>query len=130
MALLLLARDYLVWHYSVAYVDMLHIWWNYLWFVDHLFSVPDVLRSWISPFRRLKEDNVNILKDPETFFGNLFVNIIMRMVGFVIRTALILIALIAFIAVFAAGAVFIVFWSALPVIIVHLLISGLGSFAP
>lgn len=121
MVLLSLARDYLVWHYSVAYVDMFYIWRNYFWFIGHLFSVKDVVRSWISPFKRLKEDGVSIVRDPATFFGNMFVNMIMRLVGFVIRTALIAIALLCFLMLAVVGAWFVLFWTALPVVLVFLL---------
>lgn len=127
MALLTVARDYVVWHYSVAYIDMLHIWWNYLWFINHLFSVHDVARSWISPFRRLQEEKVGILKDAQGFFANLFINVIMRMVGFVIRTALMLIALFCFAAVVAVGLWFILFWTVLPFLIILFITSGFTS---
>ena len=126
MAFLSLARDYLIWNYSVAYVDMLHVWWNYIWFINHLFSVKDVAKSWISPFKRLSESRANIIKDPEAFFGNLFVNIIMRIVGFTIRTALMLIAVLCFTFIVVVGLWFILFWTALPLLLVHFIISGFG----
>lgn len=118
-------RDYFLWHYSTAYLDALHVWWNYLWFVNHLFSVPDVLRSFFAPFKRLEEAPVNFIKDPGTFFANLFVNLMMRIVGIVLRAAIIMFALLLFLITLVAGAAFLVFWTALPVLVVHFLISGL-----
>lgn len=117
-------RDYFVWHYSNALVDMFHIWWNYLWFINHLFAVPDVFMTWFSPWKRLQEKKVNILTSPQDFFANIFVNIIMRIVGFVVRTALLCIALFSFSAIFVIGFLLIILWVILPLIIAHFLISG------
>lgn len=125
MSILKVFRDYLIWHYSAAYLDILYIWRNYLWFVNHIFSVPDVLKSWISPFKRLQEDKVNILKNPEDFFANLFVNIIMRIVGTIIRTALLVIALLFFAVVFALGVSLFLLWTILPVLVGYLFINGI-----
>lgn len=128
MPILAVARDYLVWHYSTAYVDLVHIWWNYLWFVNHLFSVPEVIMSWIAPFKRMEEAKVNILKSPTDFFGNLLVNLIMRIVGFVLRTSIISIALCGFAFVLAFGLCIIALWTVLPLLVVHFFITGFGSF--
>lgn len=118
-------RDYLIWHFTVAYLDIVYIWWNYLWFVNHIFSVPDVLKSWMSPFKRLQEEKVNIIKSPEDFFANLFVNIMMRIVGIVIRTALLFVALCFFTAVFMFGIVFAVIWTILPILLIYFFINGI-----
>ena len=128
MNIVSVAKNYLVWHYSMAYVDMVRIWWNYLWFVNHLFSVPDVMMSWISPFKRLQEDKVNFLMHPEEFFSGLFINIMMRIVGFFLRTAIIFMALIAFLIVIIGGVMFVLLWTGLPVIVASLFIHGLQAF--
>ena len=130
MPLFRVFRDYLIWHYSAAYSDIIHIWWNYLWFVNHIFSFPAVVGSWIAPFKRLQEEKVNILKDPEDFFANLFVNIIMRIVGFIIRSAVIFIASCFFVFVFVFGAIFFVVWTVLPILVVYFFISGVQFFLP
>ncbi len=128
MLILVLARDYVLWHYSTAYVDLVYIWWNYLWFVNHLFSFPDVVRSWFAPFKRLQENKVNILLRPSDFFANMVVNIIMRIVGAIIRTALIAIAIVSFSIVLLFGVMFIGFWTILPILVGHFFITGVQSF--
>ena len=128
MPILAVARDYLVWHYSTAYVDLAYIWWNYLWFVNHLFSVPEVIMSWIAPFKRLEEEKVNILKSPSDFFGNMFVNIIMRVVGTIIRTAIIGIALLGFLFVLFFGLALFMLWTILPLLVLHLFFTGCTVF--
>lgn len=119
------AKNYLVWHYSTAYTDLLRIWWNYIWFVNHLFSVPDVLRSLFAPFKRLQEDKVNILLKPEDFFANIFVNLIMRMVGVMLRSAILTMALLGFLFVLALGAFFLAFWTVLPILLVDFFMNGI-----
>lgn len=125
MAPLTILRDYLTWHYSTAYIDTIYIWWNYLWFVNHLFSVPDVLRSFFAPFKRLEEEPVNIIRDPGQFFSNLFVNFMMRIVGMVLRAALLVIAFLLFFATFLAGLSFLLLWTVLPVLVVYFFVTGI-----
>ncbi len=125
MGIFSVAKDYLVWHYSTAYIDLLRVWWNYLWFVNHLFSVPDVLMTWFAPFKRLQEERANILLHPEDFFGALFVNLMMRLVGFLVRTALLSIALLAFLIVLFAGFFFLALWTVLPILLALLLRASL-----
>ena len=127
MPLLSITKNYLVWHYSTAYNDIVHIWWNYIWFVNHLFSVPDVLKSLFAPFKRLQEKKSSILNHPEEFFSNLLVNLIMRVVGFCLRIVIIFMALLGFIVVITAGLLFLSLWSILPVLIVVLFVNGLKS---
>ena len=126
MPMFTLARDYMVWHYSRAYVDIVHIWWNYLWFVNHLFSVPDVVMSWFAPFKRLQEDKINFMKSPSDFFANIFVNLILRFVGVLIRTALLSIALFFFALVFLLGLAFLLLWTVLPLLVVNFFITSIN----
>ena len=128
MPILALARDYLVWHYSRAYVDLVHIWWNYLWFVNHLFAVPDVAKSWFAPFKRLEESKKNILLNPSDFFASMTVNALMRIVGAVIRTALLVIALLFFVFIALFGLLFLLFWTILPILVGHFFLIGVRSF--
>ncbi len=127
MGILSVVKNYLVWHYSTAYYDLIRIWWNYIWFVNHLFSVPDVLRSWFAPFKRLQEDKVSLLTNTEAYFSNILVNLIMRVVGFMLRTALLAMALVSFIFVISLGLFMLVLWAALPVLIVDFVINGIGQ---
>ena len=127
MNLLSITKNYLVWHYSTAYNDIVHIWWNYIWFVNHLFSVPDVIKSLFAPFKRLQEEKSSILIHPEEFFSNLLVNLIMRMVGFFLRTVIIFMALLGFTMVIIGGLLLLSLWTILPVLIVVLVINGLKT---
>ncbi|OGZ05334.1 MAG: hypothetical protein A3C93_04805 [Candidatus Lloydbacteria bacterium RIFCSPHIGHO2_02_FULL_54_17] len=128
MQIIALARDYLLWHYSAAYLDIIYIARNFLWFFNHFFALLDILKSLFSPFKRLKEEPVNIIRRPGEFFGNLFVNLIMRIVGFVLRTMLIMVALSVFVAVVVFLIAFLFLWTALPALVVYIFISGITYF--
>ncbi len=127
MQIIALARDYLLWHYSAAYLDIIYIARNFLWFFNHFFSIFDILRSLFSPFKRLKEDHVSFIKRPGEFFANLFVNLIMRVVGFVLRTMIIAVALASFVVVILVALGFLLFWTVLPALVVSLFVSGVIS---
>ena len=125
MNYLSIAKNYLVWHYSMALSDILHIWLNYLWFVNHLFSVPDVIKSLFAPFKRLQEDKVNVMLHPEQYFSNMVVNLIMRIVGTLLRTLIISIALCAFLIVLIGGILFFSLWLVLPALVSIFVVNGI-----
>ena len=83
--------------------------------------------SLFSPFKRLQEERSSILMHPEEFFSSLVVNTIMRLVGFFLRSAIIIMALLGFIAVLIAGMMFIALWTVLPVLVVMFFINGVQS---
>lgn len=126
MGYLSLARDYAAWHYTIALRDMGRIWLNYLWFVNHLFSVREVIGTLFAPWKRLQEKPVNPLKDFEGFLGNVFINIMMRLVGLVVRLALIIIALIGFFLVTAVGLVLFPLWIFMPFLLAHAFVTAIG----
>ncbi len=125
MNILSVMKNYSVWHYSTAYVDFVHIWWNYFWFINHLFSVPDVFLSLFAPFKRLQEAKPNLLLHPEEFFSSLIVNLIMRIVGFFLRAIILMIALLCFLTVLIGGLLFVITWTILPILVVEFFLSGI-----
>jgi hypothetical protein len=126
MNLLTIGKNYLVWHYSTAISDIVHIWLNYLWFINHLFSVPDVAKSLFAPFKRLQEEKANFLLHPEEYFSNILINLIMRIVGFMLRGALLAMALLSFLTVVSGGILFFAIWLALPVLVPTFLVNGIS----
>lgn len=130
MLIIALVRDYLLWHYGAAYADIVGICRNYLWAVHHVFSLADVLKSLFAPFKRLKEEPVNLIRDPSGFFVNLTVNLIMRIVGFVVRVVFIVLALLAFLAVILFGVVFLLLWTVLPALVIYIFMNGLVLLFP
>lgn len=118
-------RNYISWHYSVAYVDQLYIVKNYFWFLGRFFSVSEVLKSLFAPWKRLHEEKGNLIHSPGQFFGALIVNTIMRIVGFLIRTIFLAVALILTIFCACVYAVVTVCWTVLPFLVIYFFIKGI-----
>jgi hypothetical protein len=118
-----LAFRYVLWHYSRGIVDLLRVWSNFLWFFYHFFSIPLLLRTLFSPFQRLDESYKKGL-DLEAFFTTLGVNIIMRIIGAMIRLFMIALGVLALLTTLAIGAFFFVAWILSPLVVAALFSAG------
>lgn len=127
MKSLAVLRNYIAWHYTTGIIDLLHIWWNYVWFIGHLFSVKDVILTFFTPFRRLSEKGPNPLADLAAFAEAFTVTLMMRIVGMVLRTALLLVALIAFVLVMVVFSTTFFFWLFAPFLLAHMVVAGIGQ---
>lgn len=117
-------KDYIFWHYTVAYVDQIYILKNYVWFLKRFFSIREVVKSLFSPWKRIQDDKGSLLRDPGNFFASLIVNTIMRIVGFFARMILLLIALICFLVLLVIALIVMVLWALIPLIVVFLFGKG------
>ncbi len=116
---------YFVWHYTTALRDFERVSDNLLWFVFHFFSVDALLKSLFSPWKRLSKDES--VRHP-TFFSNLIINILMRFVGFGIRTITIMIGLVTFIVGTFLFIVVFLGWLFLPFLVVVSFLYGISFF--
>lgn len=116
---------YARWHYLQAPKDVFGVWMNFLWFVLHFFSIPILLRTLISPFQRLSEQYEGGL-DPARIAETIIVNILMRLVGFLIRSAIILLGIAFFLVVLSLGAIAMVLWFFVPIILPGLAALGVA----
>lgn len=112
MPKVLIIPQYFKWHYQEALKNIFELWKDFSWFVLRFFSINKLLRTLISPFKRLKEnpDGPGL----QSFFESLIVNTIMRVVGFLLRSTIIIIGLLTYICVTVFSIVFLVFWFVLP----------------
>ena len=124
MSLALLPLHYLYWHYVLAWRDGFRIYRDLLWFVGHFFSIPTLIRTWLSPWRRLGETYEGGL-DPAAWFSALLVNLLMRVVGALARTVLILVGLLTWLVTALVGVVMVAVWLVLPFIPLILLVMAL-----
>lgn len=108
---------YFLWHYILSWKDAWGVYTNFLWFVWNYFSIPLLLRTLFSPWRRLQEMESG-------FLSNLFITTIMRFVGAGVRVCTIALGLVAFCATGFAGVVAVVLWILAPWI--ALLLIGFG----
>lgn len=114
--------SYLRWHYTVAFFDLYYISKNYLWSVGHIFSITSLLRTLFVPWRRLGSHTTTFFHNPAEFLGDLLVNVIMRLFGFVVRVFLILLALLAGLIVVLLSLLVAIFWAVLPMVVLSLMI--------
>jgi hypothetical protein len=115
--------DYFRWHYGRAFGELFHVWLNFLWFVIHFFSLPQLGRSLFSPWKRMTEERKKGF-DFESIAAYIVINLLSRVVGFIMRGSVILVGLIALTVVIFGGFITMLFWVAAPVVIVVCL--GLG----
>lgn len=89
MLFISIAHHYLLWHYTTAFKEIRHVWKNFMWFVIHFFSLPQLLRSLFSPWKRITEERGQTLSF-EDLAGFIIINLISRIIGILIRTCIIL----------------------------------------
>lgn len=118
----LIAR-YLFWHYGTGVALFFRLWGTSFWFMNRLFSVPLLLSTLFSPWRRMSEDRKG--RGLEGFFSALIINTIMRLVGLVFRLCLLLAFVVSICVVLVLGAAAFVLWLLFPFAIVIAFISGI-----
>ena len=109
------------WYYGEAVKDVLTGWRNYIIFSLNYFSIPLLLRTLFSPWRR------DITKKPrgldfQKLFEYIAFNSISRGLGFLVRFFTIIAGIIFSLVVVISGFVFFVIWLILPFAIAGLLI--------
>ncbi len=122
-ALRFLSR-YLKWHYTDAFVDLHHIARNYLWGIGHVFSVHLLFRTLFVPWHRLGSHTTTFFKDPFDYLGDVLVNLTMRLLGFFVRSILLILAGISTVFITAAFLAIAILWGVLPLLVLSLLIRG------
>ena len=123
MPFIYLIPFYAKWHYTEGFKDLFHNWKNLIFFVLHFFSLEILFRTWFAPFGRLNEEYRKGL-DPEAVFETLVANILMRMVGFVLRAIVIIIGIFVLLLTTIFGPVALILWAFAPFIILFLFIGG------
>lgn len=113
---------YFSWHYKNAYSHIYGIWLNMIRFALEFFSVGLLLKTLFSPFERLNEEYKSGL---EAKAETAFVNLMMRIVGLLVRLPVVILGLVSAAFVFFAGLVFFLLWTVLPVVFVFFLMFGI-----
>lgn len=127
MRILMLFPYYFRWHYTQAYKDLTRIWKNYMWFFWNLFSIPLLLKTLFTPWKRLIEEKGEYFSF-ESFFSRIILNSLMRAIGALIRLIFILSAISILCIVFFAGLSAYFLWTLLPFVVFGLVVFGIGSF--
>ncbi|OHA26650.1 MAG: hypothetical protein A3D52_03135 [Candidatus Taylorbacteria bacterium RIFCSPHIGHO2_02_FULL_44_36] len=123
----ILATRYLVWHYSEALADWWRIVGNFVWFFFHMFSIGLLLRTLFSPFKRMQEERKKGGFKFEDWGGAIIINVLMRLIGFGVRTMLIAVGAIFILFTILIGVTAFVLWLVLPLAVTFLLVFGFSQ---
>jgi len=119
-----LFADYLFWHYGAAFRDMMVVWGNLFWFVLHFFSIPTLLRTLFSPWKRITEKYHK--SGLEDFATTVLVNIMTRVIGAIIRVFVITFGILVLLGLFALMTAFLIAWILAPLITVGSVFVGIS----
>lgn len=127
MNISLLLPEYLFWHYTLAIKRIINIFINFLWFFYHFFSVPVLFQTLFSPWHKLNQRYKPGL-DLGAIAETIVVNTIVRTVGFIIRSLVLLFSAFFFIITLLIGILFLLIWLLLPIILVILIFEAIKFF--
>lgn len=124
MLFLTIMQHYLLWHYSEAYKQLFGVWRNIIWFVIHFFSIPQLLMTLFSPWKRMVEERKKSW-DIEDFASRIIINIISRIIGAIMRMGVIAVGLVSLSVTLFAAITTYTLWLIAPLIIVASFILGI-----
>jgi len=117
--------EYLKWHFYETPKEIQKGWFNYLRFYLNFFSIPILLKTFFSPWKRYRWSygrGFSFSRYFEVFISNMAT----RVIGMVMRTILIIIGLLVDIFILVAGACVYILWWFLPVLIPAIFVIGLN----
>lgn len=115
--------DYLRWHYGSAPRDLFLIWKNFLWFGYHFFSIGILSKTLFSPLYRIQEPYKRLAI--EYNLESLIANLMMRIVGFIIRSVIISAGIIFELGLILMYIPLLVVWLLWPAVVLAVLVFGL-----
>lgn len=115
--------NYFKWHYGRGFVELWNIFKNYSGFLAHFFSLKLLWGTLFQPLKRLGEGYPQGL-DVEKFLSALIVNSLMRLLGFISRSAIIIAGLLAVFICLAVFAAVFVFWVFSPLVLLATVAAG------
>lgn len=128
MKFFLIGPYYIYWHYGRGISSLVKNLINIISFEFHLFSVKELLLTLFSPFQRLREDYGGSPLDIETILSSFIVNVVMRLVGFFVRSVILLFAFVVILFTLIMFPIILIFWLLLPIIILLLVIGSAWAY--
>ena len=124
MLFLSVMHHYVFWHYTRAWVEMFNVWRNLIWFVVNFFSIPQLMLSWLAPWKRMTEGRGEKWNF-EDLASYIIIGIISRILGAIMRTVVIFLGLVSLAITIGLGVVAFVFWAVAPLVIIGFLGFGI-----
>ncbi|OGC92777.1 hypothetical protein A3D85_01330 [Candidatus Amesbacteria bacterium RIFCSPHIGHO2_02_FULL_47_9] len=105
---------FLYWHYTIGLRIYFKRWYHTLAQVNHYFSLPDLLTTLFSPWKRLEDDSELVGFNPIKIFEKVTFNLISRGIGAVVRFFVFIFGSIVLGLVIVGGIVGFFLWIILP----------------
>ncbi len=128
MKFFMIAPYYLYWHYTRGLTELSKNLLNFIVFELHFFSIKELLLTLFSPFQRLKENYGNSIVDFENIASALVVNVIMRVVGFVVRSLILLVGFFAIMGTIFFAPILLILWILLPFVLLIFLVGAVWAY--
>jgi len=125
MSYLFIVPNYISWHYSQALKDITRVWTNFLWFFFNFFSIGLLAKTFFAPWKRITEGRNREGFHMEDIAEVLVTNTVMRLIGAMMRSILIIVGTLITIGVFWAGLLFYAAWILLPALLPISFVYGL-----
>jgi hypothetical protein len=123
MSFHILVQHYLHWHFRVAPKELRHVAKNLLWFLVNFFSLAQLTRSLLSPFKRITQER-EVAFSFEDIAGYIIINFLSRLIGLILRLAIIISGLLAVVCLCLLIAVTYLFWLLAPAALLILIVIG------
>lgn len=118
----LLFVDFSLWYYTRAFRDLLAVGLNFLWFITHYFSIPLLLKTLFSPWKRMTDTYHRT--GLEDMLTTLVMNIMTRIFGAIIRLCFILFGLAVLLLSIICLFLVLALWVCMPVVLVAVILQG------
>ena len=118
---------YAKWHYGQGLRELFGVTQNFLWFVVNFFSFKLLFKTLFTPWKRLGE-NYEGGFDLSALASTLIVNSIMRIVGFVTKTLVLVVGLISYILVAIFAFFILIIWILAPAILLGSIVLSVTFF--
>lgn len=125
MAILILSWQFMIWYYTAALLNFVKISRDFIWFLYHFFSIPILIPTLFSKWKRIGDVRTKKFNIAD-FFSVLIVNSIMRIVGFFIRSFVVIAGLVSIVLAIVVEIAVFVIWLFLPIIIAVLFVLGIN----
>ncbi len=94
-----------------------------MWFVVNFFSLPQLLKSLLAPYRRMTEDRGNTFSF-EDLAGYIIINLISRIIGLILRLTIIVTGTFCLLLLLLVIGITYIIWLVAPAFIVACLVLG------
>ncbi len=117
--------QYLIWHFVEMPKHIFQAWTNLLRFSIDYFSLPILLKTFFSPWKKFSHSYGKSFSFKKYFEVFVF-NLMSRTIGAVIRLFFVLLALVFSFFVFISGLFFLLAWILMPLWLVYIFLYGIN----